>query len=205
MKTFDIAYQKIVQTPEEILALFDESIKLGFEGIMAKKLDGVYQAGGRNFNWVKLKHLAEGKLVDTLDCVVMGYYKGQGKRTGFGIGAFLVGILDRTNKTNRTYKTIAKIGTGLSDQQWKEMKARSKKYEAVSQPEEYRVDKNLAPDVWLKPHMVVEIAADEITKSPIHTAGLALRFPRLVSFRTDKDPDDATTIGEVAKLYQISK
>jgi len=51
----------------------------------------------------------------------------------------------------------------------------------------------------------VEIAADEITKSPTHTAGLALRFPRLVKFRDDKDPERATTVSEVKKLYKLQR
>lgn len=55
-------------------------------------------------------------------------------------------------------------------------------------------------DVWVKPAIVVEIRADEITKSPVHTAGLALRFPRLERFRDDKNPGDATTLKEIEKM-----
>ncbi len=65
------------------------------------------------------------------------------------------------------------------------------------------------PDVWLKPEVVVEVMADEITPSPRHTAGkvgdepgFALRFPRIVSFRGgDKRPEDATTVKEIAELF----
>ena len=67
------------------------------------------------------------------------------------------------------------------------------------------IDKLLEPDFWVNPEVVVEIAADEITKSPTHSAGLALRFPRLVKFRDDKDPDRATTVAEVKKLYEMQK
>lgn len=63
--------------------------------------------------------------------------------------------------------------------------------------------KGLFPDVWIKPQIVVEIAADEITKTPLHTAGLALRFPRLISFRTDKSPREVTTVKEVKKLFKM--
>jgi DNA ligase-1 len=52
--------------------------------------------------------------------------------------------------------------------------------------------------------------ADEITRSPIHTAGkdidggYALRFPRLVSFRTaDKKPEDATSVKELIGMYKL--
>ncbi|MBI1919425.1 DNA ligase, partial [Candidatus Microgenomates bacterium] len=57
--------------------------------------------------------------------------------------------------------------------------------------------------VWVEPKIVIEVLADEITKSPLHTAGLALRFPRLVSFRgLDKRAEDATTVKELIEMYQ---
>ena len=65
------------------------------------------------------------------------------------------------------------------------------------------------PDVWVEPKYVVTVLADEITRSPIHTAaideqgrGLALRFPRVVGFiRDDKSPEDATTTKEIAEMF----
>ena len=60
-------------------------------------------------------------------------------------------------------------------------------------------------DVWVTPKIVVEIKADEITKSPVHTAGLALRFPRLEHFRDDKKPEDTTSLNEVEKMYERQK
>jgi DNA ligase-1 len=63
--------------------------------------------------------------------------------------------------------------------------------------------------VWVEPAVVIEVLADEITRSPLYTAGgvdgqpgYALRFPRLVSFReADKRPEDATTVYEIVELY----
>ena len=69
-------------------------------------------------------------------------------------------------------------------------------------PANYLVDKLMSCDVWISPRIVVEIRADEITKSPTHTAGLALRFPRLERFRDDKKPQEATSLQEVEKMYQ---
>jgi DNA ligase-1 len=68
----------------------------------------------------------------------------------------------------------------------------------------------LTPDVWLKPEVVVEVLADEITPGTNHTAGkvgdapgYALRFPRIVSFRSaDKRPEDATTVKEIIEMFQ---
>jgi DNA ligase 1 len=223
--TVTIADQLITSDPQELDKQFDESVKKGFEGIMVKKNDAVYQAGARNYNWIKFKHHGEGKLSDTLDCLVLGYYAGKGKRSGFGIGAFLVGVRNSSKfkiqnskfqskskkennevmkqLSNEQFVTVAKIGTGLSDEQWKELKIKCQKSNVKSKPQEYDVPKELFPDVWVMPEIVVEIAADEITKSPLHTAGLALRFPRLVNFRDDKSPSDVTTTKEVEKLFKM--
>lgn len=192
----ELAEQEIVTEAKRLRELREKYIRLGLEGVMCKKLDTPYQAGARNFNWVKFKKVTQGELADTVDAAVMGYYFGRGKRTGFGVGAFLVGVADEKGRIG----SIAKIGTGLSDEQWKELKVRCAKFEARSKPDAYSVNKNLYPDVWVEPRIVVEIMADEITKSPIHAFGLALRFPRLVRFRDDKKVDDATTRQELEKM-----
>ena len=85
----------------------------------------------------------------------------------------------------------------MSDDQWKELKTRAEKLTVKSQPKEYLVHENLIPDVWMKPSLVVEVAADEITNSPTHSAEKALRFPRLERFRDDKTPEQATTVKEL--------
>lgn len=175
----------------------------GLEGIVVKKLNSVYEPGRRGNHWVKLKE-EQGKkgagLADSLDCLIMGYNKGKGKRAGFGVGGFLVG-LRREDK----FVTVTKIGTGLTDDQWRELKTRCDKFKTDKKPKEFQVDKNMVPDVWVAPHIVVEIEADNITVSPIHTAGLALRFPRLVKFRDDKSVAEASTVKEAEKLFKMQK
>lgn len=178
---------------------FDTEIEKGLEGIIAKKLDGIYQPGARAWNWIKFKRSYSSKIQDTIDCLIMGYDFGKGKRTGFGIGAFLVGVYDEKKDQ---YVTIAKIGTGLTDEEWREIQVKSEKLKINKKPNNYRVDKAMECDVWIQPQIVVEIRADEITKSPIHSAGLALRFPRLERFRNDKSSSDTTTIGEIQKMYK---
>jgi DNA ligase-1 len=89
----------------------------------------------------------------------------------------------------------------LTDEEWKELKVKSLKFKVKSEPDEYIVNKGMGCDVWVNPSIVVEIKADEITKSPIHTAGLALRFPRLERFRDDKKADDATTLTELESMF----
>lgn len=195
----ELAEQEIVTDVVKLRQLREKYLGLGLEGVMCKKLDTPYRAGARNFNWVKFKKVTQGELVDTIDAVVLGYYFGKGKRTGFGVGAFLVGVPNKKGQIG----SIAKIGTGLSDEQWRELVVRIKHLVVSQKPDNYLVDKNLMPDVWVKPQMVVEIMADEITKSPIHAFGLALRFPRLVRFRDDKKPDEATSKSELKKLFKL--
>ncbi len=188
--------------PEVIREYHGRQLALGLEGVLVKKVNGTYDPGRSGFNWVKLKEVenTEGKLSDTIDCVVMGYYVGRGKRNSFGIGAFLVGVMSKEEQL----LTIAKIGTGLTDDQFRELYTKLHKIELTQKPSEYVVEKTLEPDFWVKPEVVVEIAADEITKSPSHTAMYALRFPRLVKFRDDKSVREITTIDEILAMHKNS-
>ncbi|MEK7450957.1 MAG: ATP-dependent DNA ligase [Patescibacteria group bacterium] len=184
--------------------ILEDAISKGLEGIVIKKLDGKYEAGARNFNWVKLKRNSTGELNDTIDCVILGYVMGKGKRTAFGAGALLVGVYD--DKKDE-FVTVSKIGTGLTDEEWIEIHRRADKIKVPNKPA--RVSSLISPSVWIRPEIVIEVLADEITRSPIHTAGktdsepgYALRFPRLVSFRSnDKKAEDATTVGELITMY----
>ncbi len=185
--------------PQEIEKYFDTYIADGLEGIMAKKPDSIYKPGAREFSWVKLKRSYSSKVNDTIDCVVMGYDAGKGKRAAFGIGAVLVGVYDQKEEK---YVTIAKIGTGMTDEEWKMLKAQSSKFKVQNVPDEYEVVKEMGCDVWVEPHIVLEIRSDEITQSKLHTSGWSLRFPRLERFRTDKKPEDATTKEEIEKMAQ---
>ena len=170
-----------------------------------KKPDSPYEAGARNYNWVKLKRHSAGALQDTIDCVLLGYIFGRGKRAALGAGALLVGVYD---KKQDMFVTVSKIGTGLSDEEWRSVRERTKGLVVEHKPA--RVSSLIEPSVWLEPQIVVEVLADEITRSPIHTAGklgetpgYALRFPRLLAFRDkDKTPEDATTVQELIEMYQ---
>ena len=175
-----------------------DNISRGLEGVVAKRLDSPYQAGARNYNWVKLKRNTSGQLTDTIDVVLLGYYGGKGKRAEFGAGALLAGVYDSDQDG---FVTISKLGTGLSDEGWREVHKRLSSLEAGERPA--RVSSTLVPDVWLQPAIVVEVLADEITPSPRHTAGFALRFPRIISFRTqDKKAEDATSVREIREMFE---
>ena len=85
---------EVVETPEKLAAFFDGAVANGLEGVVAKRLDAPYRAGSRNYSWVKLKRVGGGGLGDTVDCVIVGYLYGRGKRAAFGIGALLVAVYD---------------------------------------------------------------------------------------------------------------
>src|SRR5438477_115038 len=134
-----------------------------------------------------------------------GYYRGKGKRAEFGAGALLAGVYDSDKDE---FVTISKLGTGLSDQGWREIHQRLASLEVAEKPP--RVNSTFVPDAWLQPAIVVEVLADEITPSPRHTAGMAadhpgfaLRFPRIVSLRTeDKKAEDATSVREIREMFE---
>ncbi len=198
-----------VNDPKRLSIMLEDAISKGLEGVVIKRLESPYEAGGRNFNWVKLKRHSAGELHDTIDCVILGYIFGKGKRAEFGAGALLVGLYD--DKKDE-FVTVSKIGTGLTDEEWREVHKRADKIKVDHKPA--RVSSLIEPSVWIKPEIVIEVLADEITRSPIHTAGAftkddikepgyALRFPRLVSFRNhDKRAEDATTVKELIEMYK---
>lgn len=200
---------EILQESKQLQLMLDEAITRGLEGVVIKRPDSLYEAGGRNFNWVKLKRHSAGDLHDTIDCVILGYIYGKGKRTAFGAGALLVGLYDQKNDQ---FVTVTRIGTGLTDDEWRSIKEKTKGLELDHKPA--RVESLMTPSVWVKPEIVIEVLADEITRSPLHTAGMvanaevkepgyALRFPRLVSFRDkDKKAEDATTVDELIEMFE---
>lgn len=193
---------KVTESPEEISRLNVQKRKERFEGIMLKKVDSLYVPGRTGWRWVKMKEAekSHAKLADTVDCIAMGYTAGKGRRAQFGVGQFLVGVRNKGK-----IKTVSKIGTGITDEQFRELKKRLSKLETKEKPKEYDVHKNLEPDHWVQPKLVVEIAADEITKSPVHSGGYALRFPRLIRFRDDKSASQATSVSEIKRLAKMQK
>lgn len=198
----------VTEDPKEVQRFFDEMIDRGLEGIVVKRLDAPYSAGARNFNWIKLKRSYKGELSDTVDVCIVGYFKGKGHRAQFGIGTVLGAVYDEETDT---FKTISKIGSGFTE---KELIKLSEMLDAIAVPHQpARVDSLMIPDGWVEPRYVVTVMADEITRSPRHTAGkkgeepgYALRFPRVQGFiRQDKGPQDTTTVTEIIELSQQQK
>jgi DNA ligase-1 len=203
-----VEFSPYVETHESkvVRTAFEEAKTKGLEGLVIKNPDKGYEAGARSFTWVKLKRIDEEGYsqgaADSVDCVVMGYYTGKGIRTQFGMGAFLAGVYD---EEALTFKSVTKVGTGMKEVDLQEIKKMCDKYISKDKPSEYSVDKDLYPDVWVKPRIVVELRADEITISPKHTASFALRFPRLIRIRMDKTAEQATNIKELKDLFLLQR
>ncbi len=198
---------EITDDPNEVERFFEDVVSRGLEGIVAKRLNAPYSAGVRNFNWIKLKRSYKGKLADTIDAVIVGYFKGRGHRAKFGIGAILIAVYD---KERDVFETIAKVGSGFSEEEWVKLRKMLDKIRVKHKPA--RVNSILVPDVWVEPRYVVTVKADEITRSPSHTCrwngetGLALRFPRAVNFlRLDKGPEDVNTSKEIEEMFKMQK
>ncbi|MCL5263811.1 MAG: ATP-dependent DNA ligase [Chloroflexi bacterium] len=191
--------------PKALERYFVDQVALGLEGLVVKKPDSTYQAGQRSFNWVKLKRAYRAELRDTVDLAVVGYLVGKGKRAQFGIGSLLAAVYDPEHER---FRTITKIGSGLTEVEWAEMRRMLDENRTPTRPPQ--VDSLIEPDVWSWPKYVLEVQADEITRSPRHTCGktgdepgYALRFPRVVTFRWDKRPEDATTEKEILEMYSM--
>ena len=120
------------------------------------------------------------------------------------MGALLGGIY---NEETGNIESVTKIGTGITDEQWGEIAKRLKAIKSNERDKSYSVDKDLYPDVWLKPEVVCTVEADEVTRSKIHHAarnsegkGLALRFPRLMEFDRGVKIEEATSSKELESM-----
>lgn len=192
----------------ELQTYFDAMIRRGLEGVVAKRPDAPYRAGARGYDWVKLKRAYQSKLRDTVDVVLVGYLAGRGRRAALGIGSLLAAVYDPDADR---FRTVAKIGSGPSEHEWTRLRALLDRLATPARP--HRVESLITPDVWVEPKVVVEVLADEITRSPRHTCGrrgrepgYALRFPRMLDgVRTDRAPEDATTEREVLDLYRMQR
>ncbi|MDG6996224.1 MAG: ATP-dependent DNA ligase [Nitrososphaerota archaeon] len=200
---------KRVKTSEEIDAFMEKSLSEGCEGVVIKDVNGKYRAGARGFSWIKFKPEYRPDVRDTIDLVLVGADHGMGRRAGV-YGAFLLAAYDRDEDV---FKSTTKIGTGFSDVDLENFSNLLEEHKISSKSP--RVDSKADAQVWFEPRIVIEVIASEITLSPIYTAGwetvreksgLALRFPKFTGkIRTDKAPEDATTVEELLELYNRQK
>ena len=182
-KSICVDKQVITGDLELIEQIYRDALEAGHEGVMVKNPNSFYSPGKRGKNWLKKKPLME-----TLDLVIVGAEWGFGRRANL-IGSYTVACYDP--ETLR-YLQVGKVGTGLTDDQLKELT------EMLSG----LMEGGEAGGVFaIRPKIVLEIAFEEIQKSPNYDSGFALRFPRFIRIRDDKDPEEADTIQRIGKVY----
>lgn len=204
-----------METEEELEAYFKDKVEAGQEGIITKQPGTNYEPGTRNFKWIKLKANTRSDLVDTIDVAIIGYYIGRGDRSRFGFGALLAAVY---NPKDDKYYSIGKVGSGFKEEDMVTMFKDMSEIKLENMPENFVVHKSLYPDVWIAPRIVSEIDADEITRSPNHTAainieakvpgddstkGLSVRFPRMKKWKRDKDLPN--NVDEIIRMYELRK
>lgn len=193
-----------ISSVNDLKNVFDEYVEMGLEGLIVKQFEGGYKAGKRNFEWIKLKKSMDRGLVDTVDMVVVGYYYGSGRRAELGIGALLGAVY---NEEENRYDAICKVGTGISDDLFKEILEELKGIEVLKKTKDVAVTDTLEPDVWVKPKFVITVDADEVTRDISKDkegvgSGLSLRFPRLVEWDREKALEEITTVDELTTIFE---
>lgn len=169
----------ITESVDEAQKVFEHAIHIGHEGLMIKDLQSVYQPGARGKKWLKIKQTME-----TLDLVIIGAEWGEGRRAHW-LASFLLGIRDDNN-----FLEIGKVGTGITDEMFQEL---------TDQLTPYILEQK-GKIVSLVPNVVVEVKYEEIQKSPNYESGYALRFPRVVRIRDDKNVEEAD---DMDRLHEI--
>ena len=178
-----VTEQIISGNEDEIETYYHSALDAGHEGVMLKRLSSGYTPGVRGKDWIKIKPEA-----DTLDLAVVGAEWGEGKRAHL-FGSFLVAALSE----NRLIP-VSKVATGFSDEKlgW---------LFSILEKDIIRKDKKM---VYFEPFLVFEVGYSEIQKSPSYEGGYALRFPRFISVRTDKDIKEINTAADIEDRYVLS-
>lgn len=164
-------------------AFLREAIEAGQEGVMAKKLDSPYTPGNRGKRWFKIKTILE-----PLDLVITAAEYGYGRRHGWLSDYYLAARDAETGE----FLELGKTFKGLTDAEIIEMTGRLKAL--VVSDDRWRV--------VVQPKIVVEVAYNEIQRSPTYKSKMALRFARITRIRDDKSPEDADTIQRVREIYE---
>ena len=177
---------KLVNSEEEIIAMFEKSRGIGHEGLVLKDPDSHYHPGKRGRYWVKLK-----KELDTIDAVIVIAEYGHGKRAGV-LSDYTFAVRDDDSNSVSKLRTIGKAYSGLTDD---EILETTKKLKLI-------IIKDEGTRITVRPEIILEVAFDSIQKSNRHDSGFALRFPRIKNIREDKKVSDIDSLQNVKQIYE---
>jgi len=172
----------MVEAPdwETLAALRDESRGRGVEGLMLKGRESLYGVGRTKASgtWWKWK-------IDpyAIDAVLLYAQRGHGRRASLYTD-FTFAVWDEADGV-RTLVPFAKAYSGLTDEEMRKVDAVVRK----------TTIEKFGPVRSVTPTLVFEIGFEGIQASPRHKSGIAVRFPRMLRWRTDKHIDDADTLG----------
>jgi DNA ligase-1 len=175
--------QIITDNANEAEKFLKEALDSGHEGLIAKELDSPYVPGIRGKHWYKIKPILE-----PLDLVIVAAEYGYGRRHEWLSDYYLAARDAETGE----YLIVGKTFKGLTDAEIIEMTGRLKEITIKEEPRR----------VYVAPKIVVEVAYNEIQKSPKYKCGMALRFARISRIREDKSPEEADTIQRVKEIYE---
>lgn len=175
--------QIMTDDPAEAERFLEEAINKGHEGVMAKRLNSPYTPGIRGKHWLKIK-----RTLEPLDLVIIAAEYGTGRRHQWLSDYHLAARDEETGE----FLMLGKTFKGLTDREMEEMTRRLRRI-AVEEKGSL---------VVVEPKVVVEVAYNEIQRSPKYRSGMALRFARITRIRDDKGPEEADTIQRVRRIYE---
>jgi DNA ligase-1 len=181
---FQLAERLVTKDLKKAEKFYKRALHAKQEGVIVKNLDAKYQPGRRVGYWLKVKPIME-----TLDLVITGAEWGTGKRANW-MGSFVLSC-----RKGDEFLECGMMGTGIKE------KGEGVTFDDLTKQLKPYIEKEKGKSVRIKPKIVVEVAYEEIQKSPNYSSGYALRFPRLLKIRVDKSPKDADDTGRIEKLY----
>ena len=176
-----LARRIIPQDVRDAETFLSKALASGHEGLMAKALDSPYAPGSRGKRWLKVK------LAETIDCVIVAADWGSGRRRGW-LSNYHLAVADGATG----WAPVGKTFKGLTDEEFRGMTAR---LQALAIHDD-------GYTVTVRPEVVVEVAYNEIQRSPHYSSKFALRFARITRIRDDKSPQQATSLAELRALYE---
>jgi DNA ligase-1 len=175
--------QIVTDKAEEAEQFLKEAMDAGHEGLMAKKLDSQYTPGIRGKRWLKIKPVLE-----PLDLVIVAAEYGYGRRHNWLSDYYLAARDAETGE----FLSVGKTFKGLTDAEIIEI---TRQLRELAIKDQHR-------KTTVIPKIVVEVAYNEIQRSPKYKSGMALRFARIIRLRPDKTPEEADTIQRVGEIYE---